>query len=219
MKEVIEFYNIYIITNKVNGKQYVGITKNDIQQRFDQHIYESNHNHTNRVLCKAIRKYGKYNFSIKLLESIEDEKLAKETEIFYISKYKTHIEHEECNGYNMTIGGDGVKGFTITEETRAKLSAAFSGENHPFYGKHLSDEHKMNCSMVKLGIKKSQSTRKNMSESKKKPVLQLHKDTLEVISEYPSIKDAQKITNIEHISQVCNGKRKTAGGFVWKFKD
>jgi outer membrane receptor for monomeric catechols len=139
--------------------------------------------------------------------------------MFYINKYKTHIEHEESNGYNMTIGGDGVKGFSISDETRAKLSAAFSGENHPFYGKHLSDEHKMNCSIAKLGIKKSQSTRKNMSLSKKKPVLQLHKDTLEIIAEYPSIKDAQKITHIEHISQVCNGKRKTAGGFIWKFKD
>jgi group I intron endonuclease len=212
-------FQIYIITNNVNGKQYVGVTKHNYKERFIQHIYEANHNHTKRILCKAIRKYGKENFSTRLLEEIEDESLAKEREMYYIDKLKTYIEFDNCNGYNMTLGGDGFRVFNMPESAKEKLRIANGGENHYFYGKQLSDEHKMNCSLASLGKKKSDNARKNMSESKKKPVLQIHKETLKVINEYESVKIAQEINKIEHISDACNGKRKTAGGYVWKFKD
>jgi hypothetical protein len=41
---------------------------------------------------------------------------------------------------NLTDGGDGSVGIIATEETRRKLSIAFSGENHPNFGKKLSKE-------------------------------------------------------------------------------
>ena len=60
---------------------------------------------------------------------------------------------------------------------------------------------------------------KSISESRKKPVLQfdLHEN---FIKEYPSIKDAENENKIAtgHISKVCKGTRKTAGGFIWKYK-
>lgn len=52
-----------------------------------------------------------------------------------------------------------------------------------------------------------------------KPVLQFDKNG-NFINEYPSIKDAQRKTGIpnQHICNVCRGKSKTAGGYVWKYK-
>ena len=51
-----------------------------------------------------------------------------------------------------------------------------------------------------------------------KPVIQLSKDN-EYISNYQSIKEASETLNIDagHISKVCKGKRKSAGGFIWRY--
>ena len=39
-----------------------------------------------------------------------------------------------------------------------------------------------------------------------------------IISEYPSAMDAERQTGVKHISKVCRGERKSAGGFIWKYK-
>lgn len=52
----------------------------------------------------------------------------------------------------------------------------------------------------------------------KQPVIQIDKNTGVIIKEYESIADAQKETGIRHVSCVCRGKRKSAGGFLWKYK-
>lgn len=98
---------IYLITNNVNGKQYVGQTKSTIEHRFGQHISNSKRNR-NDVIYKAIRKYGKENFKVeelfmvscKTVDELQD--IINEKEIFYIKKHKTLIP----NGYNILIGGN-----------------------------------------------------------------------------------------------------------------
>lgn len=52
-----------------------------------------------------------------------------------------------------------------------------------------------------------------------KPVVQINKDTNEVIAEFPSINEVQRQLGINnsHISQCCNGKRNTAGSYKWKY--
>ena len=60
---------IYVITNKINNKQYVGKTLNTIEKRFKQHLRDSNKiTLEQRPLYRAIKKYGKENFNISLLE-------------------------------------------------------------------------------------------------------------------------------------------------------
>lgn len=60
-------------------------------------------------------------------------------------------------------------------------------------------------------------TRKALS----KPVLQIDKTTSEVIREWECAADAWRELriNVSHISECCNGNRKSAGGFKWKFAD
>ena len=75
--------------------------------------------------------------------------------------------------------------------------------------------------------KRTEKTRKKMSESKignhnrpQTQVLQYSKDG-KFIAEYPSIKEAEKQTGCyqENICNCCKGKRKSAGGFIWKYKE
>lgn len=95
---------IYLITNKVNGKQYVGQTSKTIEKRWKQHLSHSRYEQN--YLYYAMRKYGTDNFDIKELDKIECSNskelndLLNKIEIRYISKYDTYE-----NGYNLTIGG------------------------------------------------------------------------------------------------------------------
>lgn len=97
---------IYLITNLVNGKKYVGQSV-DIVRRYNEHIADSKT--SNQVLYKAMRKYGLENFSFEILIEVEKD-LLDLMEIYYINKYNTYIYATNSNGYNMTTGGYSVSG-------------------------------------------------------------------------------------------------------------
>lgn len=93
---------IYKITNKVNGKIYVGQTIKSLKERFQKHCWGTTNNdkyHLNMAIKKAIRKYGKENFTIELIEEVETNKL-DEREVYWISFYDSYNK-----GYNCTLGG------------------------------------------------------------------------------------------------------------------
>lgn len=87
---------IYVITNKINGKQYVGQTSRDIDTRFHEHCAETR---GNSKLHSAIQKYGWQNFKVEQLEEVSLSDL-DEREKYWISKLDT-----KENGYNILIGG------------------------------------------------------------------------------------------------------------------
>ena len=92
---------IYKITNKINGKSYIGKTEQTVEKRFKEHISDArNKAHMDRPLYRAIRKYGIENFIIETLEECDN---AVEREVFWIKHYNTFGN----SGYNATIGGDG----------------------------------------------------------------------------------------------------------------
>lgn len=88
---------IYKITNKVNGKVYIGQTRYTVEFRWRQHIHKKDNTHFHN----AIRKYGVDNFIVETLEEC-DYKDLNSKEIFYIAKYDSFKK-----GYNSTLGGDG----------------------------------------------------------------------------------------------------------------
>lgn len=87
---------IYKITNKINNKCYVG-QSNDIQRRFKEHIWAGDK--TRILLDKAIKKYGKENFTYEILEECSLEEL-NEKEEYWIKKCNAVEE-----GYNLSSGG------------------------------------------------------------------------------------------------------------------
>lgn len=97
---------IYIITNKLNNKVYIGQTIQNLKDRWYRHCQKSSLSiaESNMAIKKAIFKYGKDNFTIEVLDKC-DIKLLNTKEKFYIEKYNSYKE-----GYNSTIGGqEGVK--------------------------------------------------------------------------------------------------------------
>lgn len=87
--------DIYVITNTINNKQYVGQSLNS-QKRFYQHCKES----SDTLISRAIKKYGAENFTLEVLE--EQIPNYNEREIYWIQKLNT----QKPNGYNLTPGGE-----------------------------------------------------------------------------------------------------------------
>lgn len=68
---------IYVITNEINGKQYVGKTNDSVEKRFKEHINDSKKERCEkRPLYNAMNKYGAENFSISVLEECSAEESA-----------------------------------------------------------------------------------------------------------------------------------------------
>ena len=108
---------IYGIRHISSNRWYIGQTVRGLKCRWKEHVdaypYEKSH------LYQAMRKYGLEQFEVTTLESDIPEDLLDERERFYIAKYDAYV-----NGFNSTLGGQGVHGYQHTIESRAKISAA-----------------------------------------------------------------------------------------------
>lgn len=93
--------DIYLVTNNVNGKKYVGKTQVGYQERFRQHCHAFDYGDRYYLAC-AIHKYGKENFSVELITQVEDDSW-EFWEKYYIQTLHTHYSE---GGYNVTLGGD-----------------------------------------------------------------------------------------------------------------
>lgn len=94
---------IYCIENLINGKKYIGLSK-DCLKRWSDHYSKCYHttkpDEIRKPLCMAMKKYGRENFSFKIIEECSENEL-KEKEIYWISYYDSYNK-----GYNATKGGD-----------------------------------------------------------------------------------------------------------------
>ena len=109
---------IYLFTNKINHKRYVGQSLN-IRRRFNKHMLRMR-NKWNYPLYNALNKYGLENFDYEIIYTIEDKNcsieeltnLLNEKEIYYIELYDSFN-----NGYNLTKGGESISGYKFSEES------------------------------------------------------------------------------------------------------
>jgi group I intron endonuclease len=106
------FYKIYIVTNLINLKKYVGQTVQAVLRRWQQHKSAAK---TKKILHfhRAINKYGPENFKIEWLASAFTKEDANYLEEQWIREFKTYLPEF---GYNSTYGG---------EEARLKMAAAW----------------------------------------------------------------------------------------------
>ena len=113
---------IYITTNLVNNKIYVGQHK---ATEFTNKYLGSGH-----MIQKAIKKYGKENFSVKLLEWCDTREMADDRERYWEKEFG--LPNEEI-GYNITRGGQArfFNGMSHDEESRAKMSERARKRPHP----------------------------------------------------------------------------------------
>lgn len=127
-------YLVYCHTNKINGKKYIGITKQDANKRWNKGLGY----YKQPKFFNAIKKYGWNNFIHEILvDNIETLEQANEIEKEYIKKFDTFH-----NGYNNTLGGDGTNGHVCTDETKMKISKANKGNKCWNKGKKYSTGYK-----------------------------------------------------------------------------
>ena len=119
---------VYLITNRVNGKRYVGITSRGYLERFKEHILSADQG-SKASIHSAIRKYGPSNFDVILLEDNISDDLISEKEKYYISLYNTF--YTSGVGYNMTEGGGGVAGYKHTSASKSRISKSLKGHVFP----------------------------------------------------------------------------------------
>lgn len=157
---------IYKITNKVNGKSYIGQTRYTIEFRWRQH----QHKKDNTYFHNAIHKYGIENFSIEVLEECDTKDL-NSREIFYIAKYDTFN-----NGYNLTIGGDGNRRLLLDNSYDEIKELYLSG----FSSNKIAELYKVDkASIVKILRSLNVKIRSNKLNIN-------HQEFLELVQDYKS---------------------------------
>ena len=140
---------VYRIANRVNGKQYVGQTRQVLNSRWTKHKYDAKTNKLSGALQHALRKYGFDNFCLSPLHSnIETLSELNRLEKYYIQELNTF----GTSGYNMTTGGEG---FTVSTETKLKHSQN-RGWKHSEESKELMRE-------ATKGFKHSSASKKKIS--------------------------------------------------------
>jgi len=138
---------IYCVKNKINGKEYIGLTTRSLEARWKQHIYESNRLDSwewKTPLGSAIKKYGKETFDVSIIEHCDSIESMKQSERDTIEKRKSHVS---VGGYNVTKGGDGRFGISWSQEIKDKIGAAHKG-------KIMSEESKNKMRLAKKDMYK-----------------------------------------------------------------
>lgn len=220
---------VYIHTNKINNKVYIGITSQKPETRWgrDGKKYKENQ----PVFYNAIQKYGWDNFKHEILFEDLTKEEAEQKEIELIAKHKSN----DINfGYNMSTGGEsGSKGYKFTDEQKMYLSEIHKGKNNGMYGKHHTKETIQKISISRLKENLSSETIHKMSiakKGKKRDRKSVEKQIATISNKvicvetgviYNGTKEAGRLNNIDSscISKVCRGERKTAGGYHWCYGD
>ena len=94
---------IYCIQNNINGKRYIGLSKHCMKRWYDHYNKSTNSNKKDdleKPLYKAMKKYGRDNFSFSIIEECDESQL-RDKEIYWIAYYDSYNK-----GYNATLGGD-----------------------------------------------------------------------------------------------------------------
>lgn len=215
-----------------SGKVYIGITHLKPIYRWNNGKGYVANNHFYNAICK----YGWDAFKHEIIETVETEKDAVRREAELIAHYDSA---NTLHGYNVALGGH-----YQSEESRRKIGETRKarGYTSPTLGKHLSEETRRKISEATMGrkvvvtkewaenIRRSKLGEKNPNFGKRPseeqiaahvercsiPVIRISEDGK---TEYKSAAEAQRLTGVcsTNICRVCNGERKTAGGFVWEY--
>ena len=216
---------IYTITNKINGKQYVGKTNlSDSQERWKEHLQDYKKERCEkRPLYSAMNKYGVENFVFEVIEECDN---TEEREKFWIKELNTY----GSTGYNATLGGDGKAYIEYTDEeiieyhcNEGKYVSGYTAQHFGIDRKtirNILEKHNIQW-LSKTLFKKIQSFETGMQ------VCQLNIDTEKVVNIYRTTGVAAKClgywndgNNIERSAKANKDKfpaTSTAYGFKWRY--
>jgi len=154
-------YKLYKITNKINNKLYIGITKLELSHRFDIHCSKAKN--PKYPIQHAIVKYGRGNFEIELILENESKQYVSDLEEPTINEYKSHIDE---NGYNVAKGGYGGD---LGEDAnrRRRETIANKSEEEKAIIKKIATENSSKPFAERMGAEKAAKIREKMSQKQK----------------------------------------------------
>ena len=200
-------FEVYKITNTVNGKSYIGITIQGYMTRFRHHIYESKSN-SNFPIHKSIRKYGEDNFTGEVIDTANNIEELKEKEKLWIVESKS----KNPFGYNLTDGGDGTFGRKHSEETKDKIREKAIGRKSS-----VSNKNKISERMINLWKTKSKEDLIARNKLNSKKVYIYDKD-MKLVKICDSVISAANFISVvpSSISRSFNKNSKIKGYFISK---
>lgn len=236
---------IYKIENRINGKIYIGKSKN-INKRFINHRYYLTKGYDkktfNRYLKASVDKYGIENFCFSILETFEelDEKVLADSEVKWMDFYKSY---NSDGGYNLKR--DSSTRTEVSESSKRLMSETRKGKDNHNYGKKWSDEQKEKMSNIKKehfknsnsygdewkakiseassnlwkDEEKKNKMAKKVSKSKQKYIFHQYNKSLNFIKTFQSVNEIiseNPSYKWQNIYSVCNGYKKSYMGFIWK---
>lgn len=168
-----EFSNIYVFTNRLNSKKYVGQSINP-EVRYKQHFKDARND--NLLFHNALTKYGEEGFIFEIIEENIPLNTISDREKYWIAELNT----KKPNGYNLTDGGEGTFGYKHTDESKIKMSETKKGVFTHFQseetrnkisesnkGREPSDYCIQRIKETRTGTHLSEETKKKLSESTK----------------------------------------------------
>lgn len=200
---------IYRITNRVNGKVYIGKTINSFYKRYvNGKWWEYS---SNELLKKDVLLFGKESFYIEFLAENLSNNILSQLEVNLILSHNSISP----NGYNnILIARDTT---IVSENSRRKMS--ISQKAVP-YERTLKRMAKMK------GFRHTEESKRKIGLASKirgnshsnRPVEQIDIQTNQIVAKFDSIKQAHEQTGIVYdcIIRCCSNKLKLAGGYKWR---
>ena len=225
-KKEYDFSCIYLWTNLVNGKKYVGQTS-----CFASRMSNYRYGRFNDRMKKDIDLYGVDSFDIDILEKDVPHCMLDEREQYWIDYYQSY---KEDVGYNICQFASSTRGYKHTPEQCLAKSERMRGENNGMYGKkHTEEWCKEHSEWLKEKWATDEDYRKfwhdKMSgENNYFYGKHLYGDEnghakavrcVELNKIYTTVKEASKCsgTSRQNIAHALNGRQETAGGYHWEY--
>ena len=229
MKVILESLDvqscIYGIRCKVNNKIYIGKAK-DYFSRFSLHL---RHLKLRKHYCKLLQSdfdlYGKNNFQFLIIRELQIGEDINLIEIEEISKvdsallYNSNLIENKVISYNPTTGEVLKVYFNISDASRQT--------DIPFMSIYLcctdynSTKTTNNIGFIfeenKDKIPSRLIDKRGKHRKRATSVIQINKKTKDEIKTFETVTQATLETGIKNISKCCNGKIKSAGGFIWRY--
>lgn len=205
---------IYITTNKINNKKYLG------QKKFDS--CSNTYLGSGRRFKLAVKKYGKENFERTIIQFCSSPDELNQAEYDW-SKVLNVVESDDW--YNEVYGGKKMYGYHFSEESKRKNSEAHKGK-YPTEEtrKKLSESQKGRKSWNK-GLHHTEEARKKMSEARKGKFGEQHNRSIKVVRVdsngneicFGSIREAERHTGINRstIQYHIKNTKSDKNGYVW----
>lgn len=209
---------IYKITNKIDGKIYIGQTLNkDPWKRIKKHLIIRKIRPS--YISKAINHHGKENFTFEIICSAFDQSGLNDLEQHFISYYNSLAP----NGYNFASGGKAMG--HLHEETKKKIGnkakTYYNNHEHPFKGKKFSKDHLESLSKARKGFDspRRKEARKKAIEKQMLKIKAINIKTKEEIT-FNSIAECARSLNLDQtcVSRASRGSSRNSQHKGWIFE-